>query len=80
MSDRVYDSAWQKISRADRVRQRYCSFCQAAEGEEYMDRHGRIKRVRLTVDHIDGDPRNNVERNRRVLCAQCHGSLTNRWW
>ena len=74
-----YDSRWQKISRADRSRQRWCSFCHAAEGDEYTDRRGKTKRVRLTVDHIDGNPRNNAEHNRRVLCAQCHGSLTNRW-
>jgi hypothetical protein len=76
----VYDSTWQKISRSDRQRQGYCEFCHVIEGEEYVDRRGKRKRVRLTVDHIDGNPRNNAERNRRVLCAQCHGSLTNRWW
>jgi hypothetical protein len=45
-----------------------------------MDGSGKIRGVRLTVDHIDGRTSNNDRGNLRVLCAACHGSLTADNW
>lgn len=35
-------------------------------------------RVPLEIDHIDGNPENNVEGNLRLICPNCH-SLTNNY-
>ena len=32
----------------------------------------------LQVDHIDGDPSNNVDKNLQTLCACCHAYKTNK--
>lgn len=38
--------------------------------------HG--KRITLELDHIDGNPKNNVVENFRLLCPNCH-SVTDTW-
>lgn len=42
--------------------------------------NGRI--LVLEIDHVDGNPRNNVESNLRYLCPNCHSQCTdtNRPW
>jgi hypothetical protein len=75
-----YDRRWRLLSEQIRATHPYCSMCHATEGEEYMDGSGKIRGVRLTVDHIDGHPSNNDRANLRVLCAACHGSLTSDNW
>lgn len=46
-----------------------CSKC------EWNEMHPITKKVPLEIDHIDGNPRNNIPENLRVLCPNCH-SLT----
>jgi hypothetical protein len=41
-------------------------------------REWRGKRLTLEVDHKDGNPRNNVPENLRLLCPNCH-SITETW-
>lgn len=48
----------------------HCALCGLSE---WM---GRM--IVLEVDHIDGDPRNNVHDNIRLLCPNCHSS-TDTW-
>lgn len=38
--------------------------------------HPITHRVPLEIDHIDGNPENNIEENLRLICPNCH-SLTN---
>jgi hypothetical protein len=76
----AYDHRWRLLSEQVRTSHPYCSMCHAIEGEEYMDADGKIRGVRLTVDHIDGRTSNNDRANLRVLCAACHGSLTADNW
>lgn len=47
-----------------------CSRCQR---DSWMDEY-----LPLELDHIDGDPSNNVIENLRLLCPNCH-SLTPTW-
>jgi hypothetical protein len=76
----AYDRNWRLLSEQVRASHPYCSMCHATEGEEYMDGSGKIRGVRLTVDHIDGRTSNNDRGNLRVLCAACHGALTADNW
>ncbi len=47
--------------------------CSECEIEEW-----RGKKLTLEVDHIDGNPRNNILSNLRLLCPNCH-STTDTW-
>ena len=76
----AYDHHWRVLSEQLRASHPYCAMCHSSEGEEYMDAQGKIRAVRLTVDHIDGHPTNNELSNLRVICAACHGSLTSDTW
>lgn len=49
---------WRRLSKRLRRMQPFCTECGSTE--------------RLQVDHIDGDPTNNVLENLRVLCEPCH--------
>ena len=75
-----YDHRWRDLSEQLRAAHPWCVVCHSAEGEEYMDARGKVRVVRLTVDHINGNPRDNQRENLRVLCARCHGSLTSDNW
>lgn len=46
-----------------------CSNCNWGEKNIYSDK------IPLEVDHIDGDAKNNLKENLRILCPNCH-SLT----
>lgn len=40
-------------------------------------KHPKSKRVPLEMDHIDGDSENNLEKNLRLLCPNCHALTPN---
>jgi len=47
--------------------------CESCSLEEWMG-----KPIALELDHIDGDNKNNVKENLRLLCPNCH-SITDTW-
>lgn len=55
----------------DGLRKYECESCKINEYSFY----GQAIKLTLQLDHIDGDPTNNVEKNLRLLCPNCH-SLT----
>lgn len=40
-------------------------------------RHPKTNTVPLEIDHIDGNAENNVEKNLRLLCPNCHALTSN---
>ena len=46
-----------------------CSLC------GWDERHPNTGRVPIEIDHVDGNAENNLEKNLRLLCPNCH-SLT----
>jgi DNA-directed RNA polymerase subunit L len=49
----------------------YCSTC------GWNIKHPNSKKVPLEIDHIDGNSENNLEKNLRLLCPNCHALTTN---
>jgi hypothetical protein len=43
-----------------------CSEC------KWNKRHPKTGRVPLEIDHIDGNSENNLEKNLKLLCPNCH--------
>lgn len=37
---------------------------------------GRYSKIKLEVDHIDGNPFNNADENLQTLCVECHDMKT----
>jgi hypothetical protein len=70
---------WRTYSERLRAASPRCSLCGAWAGDRYVER-GVSRLVRLSVDHIDGNPQNNQRANLRVLCVSCHSSLTADGW
>lgn len=49
----------------------YCSSC------GWNKKHPKSKKVPLEIDHIDGNSENNIEKNLRLLCPNCHALTPN---
>ncbi|MEK7588914.1 MAG: HNH endonuclease signature motif containing protein [Patescibacteria group bacterium] len=49
----------------------YCSNC------NWNKRHPNSGNIPLEIDHIDGNSENNLEKNLRLLCPNCHALTPN---
>jgi len=48
-----------------------CSLC------GWNNRHPKSGNIPVEIDHIDGDSENNLEKNLRLLCPNCHALTAN---
>jgi hypothetical protein len=72
MQKNLYPPNWNTIAERRKAAADYtCEKCGARRGEERPNRRGEMKRVVITVAHLDHNP---WARHARlaVLCSQCH--------
>ena len=69
----LYPPNWREIRRyrLDRAGNR-CEKCGRANYSIYVDRQGVVRRVVLTIAHVDHKPANNSDDNLAVWCQKCH--------
>jgi 5-methylcytosine-specific restriction endonuclease McrA len=67
---RFYDlRIWRDHIRPQKLRQNpLCEYCQERN----------VVQIASEVDHIDGDPENNLPENHRSACKSCHSAKTAR--
>ena len=70
MNLKDYPDNWKWLSKQVRKRNdNKCELCDAENGKPHWKTGSKVV---LTVHHIDGDKKNNSERNLIALCQRCH--------